>query len=158
MDTRSGVGVYGSAIAYSKLGDEKYREVFRGITDYFLEHLPSDLIPYWDFDFSDGSNEPRDSSAAVIAVCGIEEMIPYLNRKEAEYYHTISLKLMKAIIDKCAVKDVQNSDGLILHGTYSKKTKTNTCTNSGVDECTTWGDYFYLEALLRLKNEFILNW
>jgi len=44
------------------------------------------------------------------------------------------------------------TDGLLLHGTYSKKTPYNTCTPEGVDECLTWGDYFYLEALLRLHN------
>ena len=49
-------------------------DVFRKVTDYFLAHLPSDLIPYWDFDFHDGSGEPRDSSAAAIAACGLLEM------------------------------------------------------------------------------------
>ena len=37
-----------------------------------LNHLPEDMIPYWDYDFIDG-DEPRDSSAGVIAVCGMNE-------------------------------------------------------------------------------------
>ena len=35
--------------------------------------------------------------------------------------------------------------GQLLHGTYSKKSPYNTCTPEGVDECTSWGDYFYME-------------
>ena len=55
--------------------------MFRKVTDYFLKHLPSDLIPYWDFDFDDGSSEPRDSSSAAIAACGMLEMVKYMGRR-----------------------------------------------------------------------------
>ena len=42
-----------------------------------MEHLPKDLVPYWDFDFDTGSDEPRDSSSGVIAVCGMLETVSY---------------------------------------------------------------------------------
>jgi unsaturated chondroitin disaccharide hydrolase len=35
--------------------------------------------------------------------------------------------------------------GLLRHGVYHKPNRI------GVDECCLWGDYFYLEALLRLR-------
>lgn len=151
-------GIYGSAVAYSKIRNENYKEIFKGVTSYFIENLPDDLIPYWDFDFGNGSDEQRDSSAAAIAICGIHEMLPYLEREEAEYYYEAALRMLYALVDRCAVKDIKKSDGLILHGTYAKKTPTNTCVNSGVDECTAWGDYFYLEALMRFNNTYTLKW
>ena len=49
-----------------------------------MEHLPSDLIPYWDFDFHDGSGEPRDSSAAAIAACGLLEMARCVDQEKAK--------------------------------------------------------------------------
>ena len=67
-------GIYGSAIAYKYCPDPMYIDSFRKITACFLEHLPKDLVPYWDFDFTDGSTEPRDSSSAAIAACGMLEM------------------------------------------------------------------------------------
>ena len=70
--------MYGSALAYRFLRDEEYVDIFCRVTDYFLSHLPQNKIPYWDFDFTDGSDEPRDSSAAAIAVCGMLEMSRYL--------------------------------------------------------------------------------
>ena len=69
-----------------------------------MEHLPKDLVPYWDFDFDTGSDEPRDSSSGVIAVCGMLEMAKYLDKDEAEYYTQTAKRLLKAIIDNCAVK------------------------------------------------------
>lgn len=151
-------GIYGSAVAYAKLGSAEYIDIFRRVTGYFLTHLPDDLIPYWDFDFDTGSSEPRDSSAAAIAVCGMLEMAKYLEDSEAEFYTGTAKRLMKALTDKCAVKSAEESNGLLLHGTYAKKTPYNTCTNGGVDECNAWGDYFYTEALTRLSTDWNPYW
>lgn len=58
---------------------------------------------------------------------------------------------MKALYDGYAVKDPKESNGLVLHSTYSNHSPYNTCNHYGVDECNIWGDYFYMEALMRLK-------
>ena len=50
------------------------------------------------------------------------------------------------------------SNGQLLHGTYSKKSPYNTCTQEGVDECVSWGDYFYMEALTRLSKNWRSYW
>ncbi|MEG2350741.1 MAG: glycoside hydrolase family 88 protein, partial [Hungatella sp.] len=44
-------GVYGIALSYRYLKDPSYIDLFCRVTDYFVEHLPEDLVPYWDFDF-----------------------------------------------------------------------------------------------------------
>lgn len=151
-------GIYGSALAYRYMKNPEYISVFRKVTDYFLMHLPSDLVPYWDFDFDDGSSEPRDSSAAAIAACGMLEMAKYLSKEEAWYYTKMAKQLMEALWKHCAVRSAKESNGLLLHGTYAKKTPTNTCNNGGVDECNTWGDYFYLEGLTRLTKDWTPYW
>jgi unsaturated chondroitin disaccharide hydrolase len=151
-------GIYGSAYAYSKLKDPAYLDVFKRVTGYFLTHLPEDLVPYWDFDFDTGSDEPRDSSSGVIAVCGMLEMAKHLPEDEAAYYTKMARRMLKALVETCAVKSPDESNGLLLHGTYSKKTPTNTCRHGGVDECNTWGDYFYLEALTRLSTDWNPYW
>jgi unsaturated chondroitin disaccharide hydrolase len=151
-------GIYGSALAYEKIGDEKYIDIFRRVADYFIEHLPEDLVPYWDFDFDTGSDEPRDSSAGVIAVCGMLEMAKRLSDDEAKYYTSAAKKILKAVNDMCKVESGAISNGLLLHGTYARKTPTNTCHNGGVDECNVWGDYFYMEALTRLTKDWELYW
>lgn len=146
-------GVYGVALSYRYTGNKEYIPIFKKITDFFIDHLPQDLVPYWDFDFNDGSDEPRDSSAAAIAICGMLEMSKYMEKEDAIKYTTIAKKILKSLIDHYSVKSITESDGLILHGVYGKKSPYNTCGNSGVDECNTWGDYFYLEALTRLREQ-----
>ena len=151
-------GVYGTALAYRYTGKEEYIEDFRHVTEYFLEHLPSDLVPYWDLEFGDGSGEPKDSSSASIAACGMLEMAKYMGAEEGARYREIAGKIMKSLADNYRVKSLEESNGLVLHSTYSKKSPYNTCTPEGVDECNIWGDYFYMEALTRLWGEWNPYW
>lgn len=150
-------GVYGSALAYKYTKKEEYIEIFKKVTEYYLEHLPVDMVPYWDLEFIDGE-EPRDSSSASIVVCGMLEMAKYLEKQDTDYYTSLAKKIMKLLLDNYAVKDSSLSNGLVLHSTYSKHSPYNTCNHYGVDECNSWGDYFYMEALTRLSKDWELYW
>lgn len=151
-------GVYGVALSYKYTKNPEYLELFRRVTDFFIENLPEDLVPYWDFDFTDGTTEPKDSSSAAITVCGMLEMAKYLEAEEAEYYTSVSRKILKSLADNYAVKDIKVSNGQLLHGTYARKSEFNTVNNRGVDECNTWGDYYYFEAIIRLRKDWKLYW
>lgn len=151
-------GVYGLALAYKYTGRKEYVELFRHVTEYFLTHLPKDLVPFWDLEFTDGDEQPRDSSSASIAACGMLEMIKYLEPEEAEHYRKIAGQIMKSVYDNYAVKDMETSNGLVLHSTYSNHSPYNTCNHYGVDECNSWGDYFYMEALTRMSKDWKLYW
>ncbi len=143
-------GVYGTALGYRYTKREEYIGYFKRVTDYFLNHLPEDLCPYWDLTFGDGDDEPRDSSSAAIAACGMLEMSKYMGEEDREFYTSAALKIMEQMIAKYSVKDPLISNGQLLAGTYSKKTPYNTCAEAGVNECVIWGDYFYMEALNRI--------
>ena len=151
-------GVYGMALAYRYTGRKEYIDLFRHVTEYFLTHLPKDLVPYWDLEFTDGDDQPRDSSSASIAACGMLEMAKYLEPQEAEHYKTIAARIMKSVYDNYAVKDMNTSNGLVLHSTYSNHSPYNTCNHYGVDECNSWGDYFYMEALTRMSRDWEQYW
>ncbi|MDE5745984.1 MAG: glycoside hydrolase family 88 protein [Acetatifactor sp.] len=151
-------GVYGLALAYKYTGWKEYIDLFRHVTEYFLTHLPKDLVPYWDLEFTDGDDQPRDSSSASIAVCGMLEMIKYLEPEDVDHYRRIAGQIMKSLYDSYAVKDVRMSNGLVLHSTYSNHSPYNTCNHCGVDECNSWGDYFYMEALIRMSREWEPYW
>lgn len=151
-------GIYGIALSYRYTKNPEYVELFEKVTGYFLEHLPCNLVPYWDFIFEDGSIEPRDSSAAAIAACGMLEMAKYLPEEKASYYNGAARRLMKALYDTCAAKSEIISDGLLLHGVYGRKTLYNDCIDHGIDECNLWGDYYYLEGLVRLRNVWTPYW
>lgn len=151
-------GIYGTALGYKYLRNPEYIRLFEGVADYYLRHLPKDLIPYWDLEFQSGEEQPRDSSAASIAACGMLEMAKYLEPEPAAYYTGLAKRFLRALWDGYAVKDRCISNGLVLHSTYSNHSPYNTCNHYGVDECNSWGDYFYMEALTRLKGNWNTYW
>lgn len=147
-------GVYGLALAYRHTGNRDYLDLFEPVSKYFLDKLPEDMIPYWDLIFTSG-DEPRDSSSASIVACGFLEAASSFEKlgeyDKAVKYRKLAKQLLKAVYDTCMVKkEEEDINGLVKHGTYSKKSPYNTCTPAGVDECVSWGDYYWMEALTRL--------
>lgn len=142
--------IYGTAIGYRYLRRPDVLDAFSRVTDYYMRRLPEDMVPYWDLIFTDGDQEPRDSSSASIAACGLLEMAALVPQENADRYRALARRMLKSLDERYSVKDPARSNGLVLHGTYSKKSPYNTCTPEGVDECVSWGDYFYMEALTRL--------
>lgn len=151
-------GIYGLALSYRYTKDKACIGLFKRVADFFISHLPQDYVPYWDLCFTSGE-EPRDSSAAAIAACGMLEMTKYLPEAEARYYTELAKKLTDALIKECSVSDSSISNGLLLHGVYAKNSLYNPIpVDNGVDECNTWGDYFYLELLTRQHKNWEMYW
>lgn len=70
-------------------------------------------------------------------------------------------KIAKSLAKDYSVRNVSESNGLLLHGVYAKATPYNPILESaqrGVDECVIWGDYFYMELLTRLSKDWELYW
>ncbi|MBQ4630896.1 MAG: glycoside hydrolase family 88 protein [Clostridia bacterium] len=140
-------GVTGIPFTYSHMKNDSIIEKYCLITDYYLDHLPKDKIAYWDLSYTDG-DEPRDSSAAAISVCGLLEAcrtMP-LDAEHKARYEKAAEEIMNSLIDTCSTKNMPHSNGLLTHATYYY------AGNLGIDECNIWGDYFYMEALMRFLN------
>ena len=125
---------------------QEFPSIYQPIVDVFIDGLPEDLVPYWDYDFTDDKPSDKDSSSLAIAATGLLE-----SDKQNAYPH--AKELAKGMIYKlgedCTSKNDPDNEGLLLHGVYSHKE------GKGVDEPNLWGDYFYLEALMSLANP---NW
>jgi len=150
-------GIYGLALSYRYTEKDECIDLFYKVTDFFLSRLPDDMICYWDLDFTDDDNEPKDSSAAVIAACGMLEMAKYLPEEKAKYYTSIAKQIAGSLARNYTAKP-GDSNGLIYHGVYAKSSSYNTVSDSGVDECTLWGDYFWMELLMRLSRKWKIYW
>jgi len=150
--------ICGAALNYRYTKNPDILQAFRRALGFYLSKLPDDMVPYWDMIFTSGDEEPRDSSSASIVACGLLEMARSAPAGEAGKYVSIAKRMMKSLVDDYSVKDPAVSNGLVLHATYSKKSPYNTCTQEGVDECASWGDYFYMEALTRLRGKWRPYW
>ena len=146
--------IYGMILTRIYVDDPDAVDMCKIVTNYFLNRLPKDYVPYWDLSFADGDDEPRDSSSASIAVCGMLELIKHLpeNDPEKKIYQGAVEAVMSSLYENYSTKDVPESNGLLLHAVYSKPA------NIGVDECNIWGCYFYMEALIRMKKNWNPYW
>ena len=148
-------GMYGPMLTYIYEEDQRALDTFMSAANYYLFYLPEDYVAYWDLSFTDGDDEPRDSSSAAIAVCAMLEAIKHMDEDDPyrRLYYNACQRIMDSLIDNYLTKDNPTANGLLLHGTYSKPG------NNGVDEMTIWGDYFYMEALHRMLDpEWELYW
>ena len=148
-------GAYGPLLTYKYTEDASALSLFKSTTNYFLNHLPSDYVAYWDLSFTDGANEPRDSSSVAIALCAMLEGIKYMDKDDPlrQIYVNASKRIMNSLIDNYTTKNIPEANGLLLHGTYSKPG------GNGIDEMLIWGDYFYMEALHRMLDpEWEIYW
>lgn len=147
-------GIYGFTLSYIHTGDYTFLETAKSLADYFICQLPQDKVSYWDLIFTDGSDEERDTSATAIAACGLLELskqLPLSDPKNKEY-NQIAIDMMESLANKYTSKRKSESNGLLLEGVYDKKSY------KGVNECTIWGDYYYLEALTRLAQSWYSVW
>ncbi len=144
-------GVYGFTMAYQATGRRELLDAAARVTDYFVDHLPADSVPYWDLIFGDGSGEERDTSAAAIAYCGLRELVPALAdvdpERAARYAEVADAMLLSLVTRYTPRAKGADSDGLLLESVYHRPH------GIGVDEATQFGDYYYLEALTRATDE-----
>ena len=147
-------GIYGIPLNYRYVKDDSAFNLFKGMTNYFLNRLPEDQVCYWDLIFTDGSNQSRDSSAAAIGVCGIHEMLKYLPEVESDkntYRHAMHC-ILRSLMERYTAPEIKPGNPVLLHGVYSWHS------GKGVDEGNIWGDYYYVEALVRFLKDWQVWW
>ncbi len=139
-------GIYGLGLGFRYLRDPELLELASRLAHYFLNRTPSDWICYWDLSFTSGSEE-RDSSAAVIAACGLLELAGHLPVADPRrrLYENAAANIAAALVSGYAVQEGTSANGLLAHAVYDKPS------GKGVDESCIWGDYFYMELLARLQ-------
>ncbi|HEI8866243.1 glycoside hydrolase family 88 protein [Serratia sp. AKBS12] len=146
-------GIYGFLLSFAYSGERQMVDLAKRLANYFINRLPQDEVCHWDLALL-GTDQPRDSSAAAIAVCGLLELVgqlPLLDTERASY-EEMALRIMASLTEKYLAQDDEPIDGLLKHSVY------HMASGKGIDECCSWGDYFYLEALTRLTQSWKRYW
>jgi unsaturated chondroitin disaccharide hydrolase len=140
-------GVYGFALGYHYTKDDRYLDTSKRMAKYFLERLPEDNVVYWDFDVEITPETKRDSSASAITACGILELLKHLpeNDPDRAYLEEGAQKTMEGLVKHYSTMNQPDAEGLIEHGSYAVRL------GHSPDDFMIWGDYYYLEALMRLE-------
>ncbi|GIZ08779.1 glycoside hydrolase family 88 protein [Flavobacterium sp. UMI-01] len=140
-----GWGIYGFAMAYRETGEKAFLDTSIKLADHYMNRLPKDGIPYWDFDDPKIPNAPKDASAAGVVACGMLEL-SQLVKDEAlkqKYYNAAASYVDILSSDKYLSGDTNQA--LLLHSTGHHPK------GSEIDVPIIYADYYYMEALIRLN-------
>src|SRR5947209_17119783 len=108
--------------------------------------LPADKVPYWDFDAPGIPNAPRDSSAAAIMAAALLELRTYVDSAAAAQYTELAEQQLRSLSSPAyRAAPGGNGDFLLMHATG------NLPQGGEIDVPINYGDYYFLEALLRCK-------
>jgi unsaturated chondroitin disaccharide hydrolase len=137
--------VYGFTMTYRETRDRRFLDVAQKAADRFLQRLPVDGIPYWDFDAPNIPDEPRDASAAAIVASALIELASFAGDSDiSRKYIDTSERILRTLSSEAYQSRTQNP-AFLLHSVGHRPK------NSEVDASIIYADYYYLEALMRWK-------
>ncbi|MGH9339853.1 MAG: glycoside hydrolase family 88 protein [Acidobacteriota bacterium] len=129
--------------------DERFLKVAERMANWWIDHVPDDYVPYWDFDAPRAADTPRDSSAASLAAGGLWELSQLVKEKErAKRYRGMAMKTLDSLTERYLAAHDARANGRILVRATTWKSR-----GLGVDESLIVGDYYYLELLLKVMEK-----
>ena len=142
--------LYGFSIAYRETRDPEYLKAAETIGNWIWEHLPEDLVPYWDFSAPKEQQFARDSSAAACMASGYLELSSLEDDQEKKQkYQNMAEQILQSLLEHYADFSLENQ-GILQKGTVSFPNDRH------INVPIIYGDYFLLEALMKLTEpEFV---
>ncbi|OUS71905.1 glycosyl hydrolase family 88 [Paenibacillus sp. MY03] len=142
-------GLYGFMMSYIHTGKDEYLQTAKRIAHYFMANVPdSGIIPV---DFRQPA-EPRreDDTAAAIAACGLLEIAKAVGPYEKDVYVKAALRMLKAL-DASRSDWSRGTDAILQNGTGAYHSKTH-------HHAIIYGDYYFMEAIFKLKGNDLYLW
>jgi unsaturated chondroitin disaccharide hydrolase len=111
----------------------------------YVERLPEDFVPYWDFDAPNIPNEEKDASAAAITASALLELSTLVEGKaKQDQYREMAVKMLKSLGENY-ISDGSNH-AILWHSVGNRNR------DAEVDTPIIYADYYFVEALLREKS------
>ena len=142
-------GLYGFALSYLHTGNRAYLETSERIANYFLANVPaSGLVPV---DFRQPEDVSwEDSTAAAIAACGLIELAKQTEGRQSSLYLDGAIRMLRALADHSF--DWNGETDCLL-------TKCTAAYHDAAHEFSIiYGDYYFLEALMKLTGKELFIW
>jgi FOG: PKD repeat len=137
--------IYGFTMAYRYTKDERMLETAIKVSNYYINNLPEDYVPYWDFKAPHLKNEEKDTSAAAIAASGLFELSGYVKGNESERYRRTAVNTIKSLASPAYLAKGTQSHGILLHSVGSHPD------GQEIDNSIIYTDYYFVESLVKYK-------
>ncbi len=145
--------VYGFSLSYRHTGDESFLNTAKRCAHYCISNLAvNGWLPLVDYR---APKEPLkyDSTAGMITACGLLELAEHVGEYEMNLYTTAALNILKACDAKFSNWDPE-ADSIVDGGTFFYHDPEGKNTEVPI----IYADYYFIEALLRLKGEALFIW
>lgn len=132
--------------AYEATGDKDFLEVARKAAGWYLEHLPSDLVPFYDFDDPAIPSVPKDACAAAITLNGLMRLAR-LDASSNGWAQSAADRILAALL-----RDYLSPGGVLLHGSWGRLPAEKAgagYTRFPQEDVMPYGNYWITEALWR---------
>ena len=136
--------IYGYTVVYRETKDPKYLDFAQKVTDVYLDRLPEDKVPYWDFDDPSIPNAPRDASAGAVVASALLELSTYLPNGTGKRYKDAAIEMLTSLSSD-SYQSGESKPSFLLHSVGHWPN------HSEIGASIIYADYYYIEALLRLK-------
>ncbi len=136
--------IYGFALSFRETGDMRFLNAAKKAAGWYMDRLPENGIPYWDFYADSTDDYARDTSSACCAASGLIEISRLCtDPKEKERYREMAVSLLEKLTENCGDFS-SDTEGLIQYGTVDFPKQ------KYINQPIIYGDFFYLEALVKL--------
>jgi unsaturated chondroitin disaccharide hydrolase len=137
---------YGFTMAYRETGYPPFLNAAERVASYYLTNVPSDYVPYWDFDAPDIPNAPRDSSSAAITLSALVQLSQLVtNMQDSATFWAGAHNVLESLGSTNYLAQGTTSSGILLHGTGEPPQYPDPEVNVSL----VYGDYYFVEALRR---------
>ena len=137
--------IYGYTMVYRETRDPRFLAFAQKVTDVYLKRLPErsdDWVPLWDFD-DPSPLAPKDASAACVVASALLELSGYVDVEKGRQYREVAENMLSSLS-----RNYQSGErcvSFLLHSTGHHPA------GSEIDASIIYADYYYYEALLRLR-------
>lgn len=143
--------LYGFVLSYLNTGAPRYLYAAHRIAAYFIDHIRSDGLT--DCDFAQPEGEERiDNIAGACAACGLLELADVSDAVEAERCREAAMRMLTAMDTLCADWSPDTC------GILQKCTASYHDDGAGRHVNLVYGDYFFIEAVCKLRGTDIMPW
>ncbi len=145
--------VYGFALSYRHTGDESFLNTAKSCAHYCISNMAvNDWLPLVDYRAPEKPVK-YDSTAAMITVCGLLELAEHVGEHEKKLYTEAAFRILRACDEKFNNWDPE-VDSIVDGGTFFYHDPTGENTEVPI----IYGDYYLIEAILRLKGKSLFVW
>ena len=133
--------LHGFALSYEHTGYQRYLDVAKKVASFFMDNLTDNYVAPSDFKAPLADGAKWDSTANSIAASGLVLLYRHTGEK---YYRDCAIKLLEAVYTHCMAP--KHYDSLLIHGNLAYH-----AAPPDDDLSLIYGDYYFLEALMRLE-------